>query len=161
LPLGAAHLYVKKQMSFVPELQHPLYLCSLNAQQGQTLEVVVRYAEANQSPASPIGRDGWDIMSYPSMAKPTATYLIRFNSFIAYMVGDESFMRPDEQAVCEGRQFARFRQSQYLRYIESVAYGQDVCPGMRFHYGIYCLNQLIDVVTGEAPIISYLGEAAR
>lgn len=148
-------------MSFVSELQQTLFLCSLKMTPEGGIEVIVRHSCSNDLPISPIGRDGWDVMSYPTESKPSATYSITFDSFIAYSVGHESFIKPDKCAVSEGMQFVRFRQSRYLRHIEESCYGEDVHSGMRFHYGIYCLNQLIDVVTNEAPRIAYVGETAQ
>ena len=148
-------------MSFVPQLQQSLFLCSLKMIPEGGIEVIVRHSCSNDLPASPIGRDGWDVLSYPTESKPSATYSIAFDSFIAYTVGNESFIKPEESAVSEGVQFARFRQSRYLRQIEETCYGEDVHSGTRFHYGIYCLNQLIDVVTNAAPRIAYIGETAQ
>lgn len=147
-------------MAFVPQLQRALFLCSLKMIPEGGLEIIVRHSQVVEPPDSPIGRDGWDVLSYPSEIKPSATYAIIFDSFLAYTVGHEGFIMPDEGAESEGKQFARFRRSRYLNQIEESCYGEDVHPGLRFHYGIYCLNQLIDVVTSDAPRITYVGETA-
>jgi hypothetical protein len=71
--------------------------------------------------------------------------------------GDEA----DEEAVGEGIYFARYRKSRYLDDLERAGYGEDVDPGMRFHYGIRCDDVLIDVVTKQAPEIACLGITSR
>ena len=147
-------------MAFIPQLQHPLFLCSLKMTPEGGLEIIVRHSCNNDPPSSPIGRTAWDVLSYPAEVKPSASYSIIFDSFIAYTVGHEHFVKPDESAVGDGMQFARFQQSRYLSQIEESCYGADVQSGMRFHYGIYCLNLLMDVVTSEAPRIAYIGETA-
>jgi hypothetical protein len=70
-------------------------------------------------------------------------------------------MKPDEEAVGEGIYFARYRKSRYLDDLERAGYGEDVDPGMRFHYGIRCDDVLIDVVTKQAPEIACLGITSR
>lgn len=143
-------------MSFMPKLQLPLMLRKLNVTPEGPLEIVVCHAAGYVSPASPIGRDAWDVLSQPREIEPSALFSITFESYIAYSSGFEGVVTKDPEAVCEGVHFLRFRKSRYLRYIESI-YANDVYPGTRFHYGIYCHNQLIDIVSNEAPTITQFG----
>jgi hypothetical protein len=147
-------------MTFVPELQHPLVLVKMTTHQDGSLSLLVRLATTSVPPAPVVGRSGWDVMSHPRVAEPSRTYRIDFLSTLSYNVGREHCFAADANADGEGRQFARFRKSAYLDFLEKACYSSDVTGGARYHYGIYCLDTVIDVVSGEAPLISYVGETA-
>ena len=147
-------------MAFVPELQVPLLLVAIRPVGEQGLRVIVRYAVGDIETDSPVGRTSWDVISMPSVAKPSATYELYFPSAPMYCVTDESFDVPDEAAEFDGAQFRRFRRSRFLDFHSSACDGQDVRPGARIHYGIYCLDRSIDIIATEAPSVAYLGPSA-
>jgi hypothetical protein len=148
-------------MKFVPELQSPLTLLAIDRPSERELRVVVRVAAGYKPPEPPLGRSGWDVLSYPNIYIPSACYEIYFPSYIMYCVTDESYHAPDNQAESEGAQFSRYSKSKFLEVSETLCYGQDIHPGQRFHYGIYCLDTCIDLISSESPSIAYLGETAR
>lgn len=148
-----------EHVAFFAELQRPLHLCSVNVGLDDTLGLVVRYA-VSQPGRSVIGRDGWDIMSYPTKVEPSETFRISFHSYVTFSVRVEHFFRPDVDAEFEGSQFVRFKKSRYLKFVSETSYGEDVHPGSNYHFGIYCLNQLVDVVSQEAPYVACLGKTA-
>lgn len=147
-------------MKFVPELQHPLVLVKMATCPDGALSVTVRLASGIAPPASPVGRSGWDVMSQPRLAEPSRTYRIDFTYTLSYNVGREHCFAPDAGAVGEGQQFARYRKSAYLDFLSAACYSEDVTGGARYHYRICCLDTWIDVVAGEAPSISYIGQTA-
>jgi hypothetical protein len=109
---------------------------------------------------SPIGRDGWDVMSYPEEAAISEKYSIHFDSIISYTVGHEVIVQADNEGEFEGAQFRRYKRSHYLQFIEDSSNGLiDVPPvgGAHYHYGIYCTNQLIEIITFKAPRIAFMG----
>lgn len=146
-------------MTFFSEMQHPLNLCDIKVGTDDTLELVVRHA-VSQPNLAVVGRDGWEIMSYPTKVEPSHTFRISFRSYVAFNVRVEHFFAPEAEADFEGSQFVRFKKSRYLDYVNDTSYGEEVHPGRNFHYGIYCLNQLVDVITKEAPQVSFLGATA-
>ncbi|MGB9989745.1 hypothetical protein [Pseudoduganella rhizocola] len=147
-------------MSFFPDLQHPLHLCEVKVGTDDSLEIIVRHA-VGQRETPVIGRNGWDIMSHPTQIEPSKTFSISFRSYVAMTVRVEHFAMEDTNAEFEGKQFVRFKASRYLSYINGTSWGEEVHPGTSFHYGLYCLNQLIDIVSKEAPYVAFLGHTAR
>jgi hypothetical protein len=77
------------------------------------------------------------------------------------VVRDESAFPVNEKDVFEGTSFRRFQKSRLLKFIEQTAYSEDVRPSPLFHYGIYCLDDLVDVVAPTAPEIRFIGMTAR
>jgi hypothetical protein len=150
---------LEEHVAFFEELQRPLHLCDLNVGLDDTLEIIVRHAVGKPG-ISVIGRDGWDIMSYPTRVEPSETFRISFNSYVTFSVRLEHLFPPDDDAEFEGFQFTRFKKSQYLEFVSKTSYGDDIHPGSIYHYGIYCLNQLIDVVSRESPSVAFLGQTA-
>lgn len=146
-------------MAFFEELQHPLHLCRLNVGLDDTLELVVRHA-VSQPGVSVIGRDGWDIMSYPTKVEPSETFRVTFRSYVTFSVSLEHFFPPEADAEFEGEQFRRFKKSQHLKFVKNTSLGEDVHPGSNYHYGLYCLNQLVDIISKEAPYVAFLGKTA-
>lgn len=146
-------------MAFFEELQRPLHLCGVNVGLDDTLELVVRHA-VSQPGDSVIGRDGWDILSYPTKVEPSETFRISFRSYVTFSVRREHLFPPDADAEFEGAQFIRFKKSRYLEFVTNTSYGEDVHPGSNYHYGLYCLNQLVDVISKEAPYVAFLGKTA-
>jgi len=146
-------------MTFVPELQADLHLCSVSLAPKGGLEVVVRNVVENRTP-SPVGRHHTDVMSYPTIFAPSQTFRISFARYITFSVGAEEYVLPYEYNIVEGRSFRRFTRSRFLDYLEKNTYGSDVRPGFRYHYGIYCLNELVNVVSSSAPNISSIGDTA-
>ena len=96
----------------------------------------------------------------PSIAIPTSAYEIFFASVPAYCVTLEQHSVQDAQEVFEGAQFRRYKSSRFLEFHTSSCHGDDLYPGPRFHFGIYCRNGLVDVVSKRRPSIALLGESA-
>lgn len=148
-------------MEFVPELQDPLDFLSIENTLDQELKITIRKTGGRKDPDSPIGRSGWDVLSYPFILAPTAHYEIYFPEFITYCVTDQSRYVADSGSVGEGSTFCRFSKSRFLDFVESTTYGKGIHPGPRFHYGIFCQNACIEIVTCKAPSIHFLGDSAR
>jgi len=146
-------------LAFFEELQRPLHLCRVNVGLDDTLELVVRHA-VSQTARSVIGHDGWEIMSFPTKVEPSDTFSITFRSYTSFSIRLEHLFPPDANAEFEGTQFIRFKKSQYLEFVASTRYGEDAHHGSNYHYGLYCLNQLVDVVSKEAPYVAFLGKTA-
>lgn len=126
-------------MSFVSELQRELVLISL-ARSGEEGLRLVRHESGEVPRDPPVGRSGWDVLSLPSISIPTSTYEIFFASVPAYCVTLEQHPVQDAQEVSEGTQFRRYKSSRFLEFHTSSCHGDDLYPGPRFHFGIYCRN---------------------
>jgi hypothetical protein len=102
-------------------------------------------------------------MSAPIVYAETETFEIFFPRSFAYLVSDEMAFPPDKYEVFEGVQFRRYQKSRFLDFIEGTALPAEARPHAHplYHYGIYCLNHLVDVIAPEPPRISYIGMTSR
>lgn len=74
-------------------------------------------------------------------------------SYIAYSVRNESFTTVDEEEVGDGRLFVEYAASKYLDFVNAATFADASYPGPFKHWGLNCLNHIIDVVSIDAPII--------
>jgi hypothetical protein len=79
---------------------------------------------------------------------------LKFERYIAYSIRNESFTAWDDYEEFEGRIFRIYRKSRYLDYIQLSTIASEDYPGPYKHYGIACLNHIIDVVSTEEPLIN-------
>ncbi len=88
-------------------------------------------------------------------------YEIIFQSYILHQTRNESLCSWDEYELRNGRYFILFERSRLLdmlpmitdcqRGLDGTAY-----PGEWKHYGIYCQNHIIDVISHNEPVIRKL-----
>jgi hypothetical protein len=147
-------------MSFVPELQRPIWLCSFALSGAIGVKVVVRHEVPSPEVRSPIGRAISDVMSDVQVITPSPTYELSFVNVIVSSVSEDFAFRDDETAVGEGVQFARFEKSKFLDFLNLTCYEPDILTGPRYHYVLRCLNGRVDVVAREAPVIRLIGETS-
>ncbi|HOA80316.1 MAG TPA: hypothetical protein PKK61_04540 [Defluviitaleaceae bacterium] len=80
-----------------------------------------------------------------------------FESYIAYSVTNESFTSWDEYEQFEGKAFMIYTKSRYLDFIKEHTLADQICgdvyPPFR-HYGIVCLNHIIDIVSIDTPKVT-------
>jgi hypothetical protein len=143
-----------------PRLQQPLSLVDIRWNRRRELLVTVRYA-AGTVATEIIGRHIIDIMSAPIILAESETFEILFPRCFTYMVSDELCFPPDDNEIFEGGSFRRYQKSRFLDFIEKSAYSDDVRPSPLFHYGIYCQDDLVDIVTPQSPQISFIGMTSR
>jgi hypothetical protein len=136
-------------------LQKRLHLIELRWTGKQTLVVVVRHAVSNPPPEI-LGKHVRDIMSAPIVYAESETFEISFLRYVTFMVRDEACFPPGDNEVFEGTSFRHYQNSQLLDSVKKSAFSH-VQPHPLLHYGIYCLNDLVDVVTLKPPEISYIG----
>ncbi len=94
----------------------------------------------------------------PIQADDGRQYEITFPGYILYQVRSESFCTFDPEDVHHGRYLIIFEQSKLLSDLPHVT---DACqladgsfyPGPWVHYGIYCQNHVIDVISHCPPEI--------
>lgn len=81
---------------------------------------------------------------------------IDFKSYIAYAVTNESFTTWDEYEEFQGKAFRIYNKSRYLDFIGEHTFASKDYPGEFKHYGIVCLNHIINIVSVDIPIVSEL-----
>ncbi len=74
-------------------------------------------------------------------------------SYIAYSIRNESFCTADAYEKFEGKLFVKYTRSRYLDFVTSATFADSSHPGPFAHYGIFCLNHIIDVVSTDPPTV--------
>ncbi|NMC55673.1 MAG: hypothetical protein GYA50_00405 [Eubacteriaceae bacterium] len=78
---------------------------------------------------------------------------IDFDWYIGYSVLNECFTVRDNYEKFIGKTFRIYTKSRYLDFIKAGTIASVDYPGPFKHYGIVCLNHIIDVVSANEPII--------
>ena len=95
----------------------------------------------------------------------TQIYRIYFERYLMYQVRDESYAYNDDGHISVGQGLILFEKSRLLDYVNEVV---DVPVAMHMlhesklqHYGIYTLNNVIDVVTFYEPVIEFVSKERK
>jgi len=82
------------------------------------------------------------------------SFEISWQSYVAFLVTNESFALGDESAdIYEGRRLRQYSQSQFLQQIKESNHLSDEYPGPLLHFRIVCEHHLVDVVSTQPPIL--------
>ena len=81
-------------------------------------------------------------------------------SYVSYSVRNESFCTLDKEEVWEGRLFCLYSKSHFLDYVARATFASTDYPGPLRHWGINCLNHIVDVVSIAEPQVRELKHAA-
>jgi hypothetical protein len=130
------------------ELQRDLHLVSVALRSKGALELVVRYVVANS------GNAGGAVYT------PSDTYALIFKSYFAFYTRQEEFFPPDPYDISEGQGFRQFSQSRLLDFVRATAFSENFATRMSHqlnHFGVYCQEELVDVVAVQGPSLTYLG----
>ncbi|MGN7760774.1 hypothetical protein [Paenibacillus sp. 22594] len=93
--------------------------------------------------------------AYPINVDENAPLIqIEFESYIAYSVRNESFTSWDEYEKFEGKIFRIYNKSRYLDFIGVSTFATEDFPGPFKHYGISCLDHIVDIVSMSEPVVS-------
>jgi hypothetical protein len=76
---------------------------------------------------------------------------VRWMRCTTYMIRDEAYVAPDAYDQFNGRRFVLFSKSRLLDLTKASSIAELIGPVR--HWGIYCLNHVIDVVSNEDPIV--------
>ena len=132
-----------------------LYLSQISEPRDNSLRVLIEEARASGIPEE-IVIAGVPISGTQSViSDPTcAAFELFWDTYIAYSVRNESFVSSNDYERFEGRLFCVYSVSHYLDYISKDTFAAPDYPGSFQHYGINCLNHIVDVVSVNAPQIS-------
>jgi hypothetical protein len=96
--------------------------------------------------------------SYPVYADENSPIVqIDFQTYIAYSIRNESYTSWDNYDVFEekiGKIFGIYKKSRYLDFISVGTFATVDFPGPFKHYGICCLDHIIDIVSISEPVVS-------
>lgn len=89
------------------------------------------------------------------------TYEIVFEDYILHQTRNESYCSIDEYEIQKGKYFIIFEKSRLLDTLPAITDCQtcsdgSVYPGRWSHYGIYCQDHIIDIISHNEPTIRKL-----
>lgn len=82
----------------------------------------------------------------------SAQYEIIFDDYIAYAVTNESYAGGIDEKF-EGKLARIYSESAFLNYVGQGTFATEEYPGPFVHYGFCCLNQIVDIVSEQAPTV--------
>jgi len=91
--------------------------------------------------------------SKPVYTEEGVVYEVRFDGYVLFMQRDESYTTWDDYETREGTYLVRFTRSRLLDSLGSFTFANDRYPGPLTHYGIYCEDHLLDVITDAEPTV--------
>ena len=134
-----------------------IYLIEISEPQDNVLRLVISEAQARKTPEDMV-IEGLTLTNTRELIadEACAAYEVIFQNYVAYSVRNESFVTVDESEICTGRLFQTYSHSRFLDYVRVATFASDDFPGKLEHYGINCLNHIVDVVSVSKPIISII-----
>ncbi|MBG9795657.1 hypothetical protein ABD76_25620 [Paenibacillus dendritiformis] len=90
--------------------------------------------------------------TYPIESTNAPIIQLDFETYIGYSVINESFTSWDDYESFEGKKtFRIYSKSRFLDYISNATFASQEYPGPYIHYGIVCLDHIVNVVTISEP----------
>jgi hypothetical protein len=139
-----------------------LYLTEIGEPKENVLRLVIEEARASGEPEDmKIGDVTLSAVRSIVSDEFCFAYEVVFGSYVAYSVRNESYVGQDESEEFTGRLFCVYSKSRFLDYVRVATFASDDYPGKLNHYGINCLNHIVDVVSVEEPQINILRRAQQ
>ena len=89
-----------------------------------------------------------------------AAYEVVFPAYVAYAVRNESYTVADPYEVFTGRLAVTYTRSRFLDFVGAGTIASPAYPGPFTHYGLLCLNHIVDVAALEPPVVRVLRRGA-
>ena len=131
-----------------------IYLVDISEPEPLNLQIVVAEAKI-VGPPRDIEIDG-EVLDDAYQIKSTQDcrmYRLLFDSYIVYTVLNESYDFADQSAQYTGNLIRIYSKSWYLDYTDKHTLACAEHPGPYKHYGIICLDHIIDVTPCSEPLI--------
>ncbi len=132
-----------------------IYLREIGEPEDNCLRLVIEEAKANDPPK--------DFEISPSQiihgtkaleSDPTCrAFELRWPTYVSYSVRNESFCTLDEEESWIGRLLCLYSKSKFLDYVGQATFADADYPGPVRHWGVNCLNHIVDVVSTADPQI--------
>jgi hypothetical protein len=140
-----------------------LFLSSIADAGDNRLRAVICAGGHQRLPSQIIGKHVDEIAKMPVEYTAAPYYELVWDRYFTFMVRDES-----TAALRKGEEFAGhgvrlFKKSWLLAAVPDLSNGLHDLPGIRGpvkHFGLYCLNHIVDVLAYEEPVVRDLGRRA-
>jgi hypothetical protein len=135
-----------------------LYLTELSEPEDNVLRLIVTEGRTGDEAGAPAGDEVAETMSKssPILADGSAAYELIFDQYIAYAVLNESFTVRDDAEKFEGKLFRIYSESKFLSYVSAGTIATADYPGSYKHYGLVCLNHVVEIASTADPVITML-----
>jgi hypothetical protein len=135
-----------------------LYLREVGEPRDNQLRVLVEEADANPSPESrTIAGVAFSELHAIESNENSRLFEIIWEHYIAYNIMNESYARVDDYDVAQsGKLMKTYSRSHFLDYLALASIASKELPGPSMHYGLVCLNHVIDVACPNPPTINLL-----
>jgi hypothetical protein len=135
-----------------------LYLREVGEPRDNQLRVVVEEAGTNPAPESrTITGVTFSELHAIESTENSRLFEVIWDHYIAYNIMNESYARVDEYDVAQsGRLMKTYSRSRFLDYLALASIASEDHPGTFIHYGLLCLNHVIDIACPNPPAISLL-----
>lgn len=132
-----------------------IYLREMSEPKDNTLRVVVEEAKADGPTEDVEIAPGIILSGSQAIESDSACRLfeLSWSSYVSYSVRNESFCSIDDQEVHEGRLLCRYTKSHFLDYIAKATFASAEYPGPLVHWGVNCLNHIVDIISTVDPTI--------
>jgi hypothetical protein len=135
-----------------------LYLREVGEPRDNQLRVVVEEAGTDPSPQSrTIAGVPFTELHPIESNENSRLFEVIWEHYIAYNVLNESYARVDEYDLAQSGKLMRiYSRSHFLDYLGLASIASKDHPGPFVHYGLICLNHVIDVACQTPPTINML-----
>jgi hypothetical protein len=82
-------------------------------------------------------------------------------TYVCYAVRNESFCTQNADETWEGRLFRRYSKSHFLEFVARTTIATAAFPRPLQHWGVACLDHVIDVVSASAPHVRRMEPAGE
>ena len=130
-----------------------IYLQEIGEPEDNSLRLVIDEAKADGPPEDIEVLPGKVISGTRAIESDSTcrTFELFWPWYVSYSVRNESFCTLDKEEVCEGRLFCLYSKSHFLDYVARATFASADYPGPLRHWGINCLNHIVDVVSTIEP----------
>jgi hypothetical protein len=140
-----------------------LYLREIGEPRDNQLRVVVEEADASPFPESrKIAGARFTELHPIESGENCRLFEIIWENYIAYDVVNESYARVDDYDVVQsGKLMKIYLRSHFLDYLALASIASEGYPGPFKHYGLICLNHVVNVACPNPPTINILRPRSR
>jgi hypothetical protein len=138
-----------------------LYLRELGEPEENSLRLVIEEAKADGTPEDIEVLPGKVIRGSRAIESDWTcrAFELVWTTYVAYSVRNESFCRLDKEERWEGRLLCVYTKSHFLDYVARATFATTDYPGPLRHWGVNCLNHIVDVVSTLEPQIRGINPA--
>jgi hypothetical protein len=132
-----------------------LYLRELREPKDNTVTLILDEAiVASNSTSIAIGNATFNNLRNIEITRNSRAFELSWERYAAYSIRNESFALPtdEEEEVISGRWLRVYRKSHWLDYLAKATWRDRPV----IHFGIMCLNHIIDVASVDPPKIRLL-----